>query len=104
MYRTTQNLQHPIMAYDAGHITKDQLILLFQDCIDNGDILEPDNELYFAATIMPLIDAGTLNPSAHTEQLARKMDSLMADKVDQILKRGSYEQSKPKTKPFWRFW
>ncbi len=98
MTRITDSLELAIMKHDIGRVTKEHLLQIFQDCIDNGDILEPANELYFAAIIMPFIDRGVLTPSTHTKQLEHKMNSTMTARVDQIRKRVA------KKKPFWKFW
>lgn len=61
---------------DAGRITHRQLLEIFQEAIDNGDILEERNEEYVVAAVFPLIDAGVLQPSIHVEALERRMNSV----------------------------
>jgi len=45
------------------------LICIFQEAIDNGDILLANNELYVLAAVFPLLDQGLLQPSRHSEDV-----------------------------------
>jgi hypothetical protein len=58
---------------DAGRITKKQLLEIFQDAIDNGDILEPDNEHDVVSIILPLVNRGLLRSSPHLKTFEDRM-------------------------------
>jgi hypothetical protein len=50
----TKMLDIAVADYDAGRITPEQLISIFQEAIDNGDVLEPANDLCVVARILPV--------------------------------------------------
>jgi len=77
---------------DAGRITKAQLLNIFQEAIDNGDILEEANSLYVVAAVYPLLDAGVLKPSPHTNKFEDSMNASMAEKVA-ALRRADLERN-----------
>jgi len=58
---------------EAGRITKKQLLSIFQDAINNGDILEEENKLAVVAHVIPLIDAGVLQASDHVDEFSRRI-------------------------------
>jgi hypothetical protein len=65
MALVTKMLDIAVSDYDAGRITVDQLMSIFQEAIDNGDIAEPGNELCVVGRILPLVDHGVLRSSEH---------------------------------------
>lgn len=69
----TKNLGIAIADADAGRITKKHLLEIFQDAIDNGDILLQDNE-FVGVTIMPLIDKGVLHRSSFVDEFEKRMN------------------------------
>jgi hypothetical protein len=69
----TKMLEIAVSDYDAGRITAAQLMSIFQEAIDNGDILEPDNELCVVARILPLVDHGVLHSSEHLASFEARM-------------------------------
>ncbi len=81
MAEITKLLGIAISDADAGRITRGQLLDIFQDAIDNGDILEDDNELYVVTAVVPLIDAGVLRPSDHVTTFERRMDTAVASRL-----------------------
>lgn len=73
MSQVTQRLGVAINDEKAGRISRDQLLGIFQEAIDNGDISTEDNQFYFVAFVLPLIDAGLLRPSEYTNALEREL-------------------------------
>lgn len=63
---------------ETGRITHSQLLVIFQDAIDNGDILEEANEQYIVEAVLPLIDAGVLEPSIHVATFEQRMGSMVS--------------------------
>ncbi len=61
----TRKLGIAVSDYDNGRISRRHLLSIFQAAIDNGDILVETNRHYVVANILPLIDAGELEPSEH---------------------------------------
>lgn len=76
MAEITKLLGIAISDESAGRITKGQLIQIFQESINNGDIREEHNQAYMASHIIPLIDAGVLQPSEHVDAYAQDMDQI----------------------------
>lgn len=64
---------------DAGRLSRKNLLLILQDAIDNGDILEPANEEFVVTHVMPLVDAGTLARSPAVADFERRMDQRAID-------------------------
>ena len=75
----TKMLSLAIGNYDAGRISREHLLKIFQDAIDNGDILEPDNELPVVAAVLPLVDGGLLHYSEHMKTFEGRMDKKVLD-------------------------
>lgn len=61
----TKMLDIAVSDYDAGRITRDQLMSIFQEAIDNGDVLESENDLCVVGRILPLVDQGVLRGSSY---------------------------------------
>ena len=80
---------------DAGRITPVQLISIFQEAIDNGDILEEVNEFCVVAHVLPLIYQGVLRSSKHVTAFETRMGAKATDAV---------RQSRKQPRPWWRFW
>ena len=78
MAEITKLLGIAIADYDGGRLSQAHLISIFQEAIDNGDILLPDNEFYVVASVFPLIDQGVLRPSQHTEEFESRMNAQAA--------------------------
>ncbi len=79
----TRMLGIAISDYDAGRISRGQLLSIFQGAIDNGDILEENNQMYVVANVLPLVDAGLLRSSEHLRTFEDRMNKMAAN-----LKRG----------------
>lgn len=79
----TKMLGIAISDCDAGRISKKQLLEIFQDAIDNGDILEPDNELDVVGTVFPLVDDGVLQPSQHLKTFEDRMNKKLLAELSQ---------------------
>jgi len=77
----TKMLGIAISDCDAGRISKKQLLEIFQDAIDNGDILEPDNELDVVAVVFPLVDDGVLQPSEHLKTFEDRMNRKVLERA-----------------------
>lgn len=75
----TRQLSRAIDAADVGQITYDQLLIVFQEAIDNGDVLAPGNELSVVSAVLPLIDAGRLNNSGHMDEFENRMSAHITD-------------------------
>lgn len=80
----TKMLGVAINDYDEGRLSRKQLICIFQEAIDNGDILLPDNELYVIAAVFPLLDQGLLQPSQHSEAFESRMNQKSAELVARL--------------------
>lgn len=75
----TKMLGIAINDYDEGKLSRKQLISIFQEAIDNGDILLPDNELYVVAAVFPLLDKGILKPFQHSGAFESRMNKQSAE-------------------------
>jgi hypothetical protein len=75
----TRMLGIAISDCDAGRISKGQLLSIFQGAINNGDILEEDNQLYVVAHVVPLVDAGLLRSSEHLKAFESRMNQMATD-------------------------
>ena len=75
----TKMLGIALSDYEAGRISKRQLLSIFQDAIDNGDILEEDNQLHAVAHVIPLVDAGLLRSSEHLKAFEGRMNKMAMD-------------------------
>lgn len=73
MSEVTRRLGVAINDEKAARISRDQLLRIFQEAIDNGDISTEDNQFYFVAFVLPLIDARLLRPSEYTDALERQL-------------------------------
>ena len=83
---------------EAGRISKRDLLEIFQAAIDNGDILEPDNEYHVVAHVVPLLDEGVLHPSPHLVTFMSRMDAKASAFAADLRNRAN------KDKPWWNFW
>jgi hypothetical protein len=77
----TKMLGIAISDYDNGRISAVQLLSIFQAAIDNGDILEPDNEFYVVANVQPLLDRGALRHSPHVDTFENRMDAKVRSRL-----------------------
>ncbi|MFG0257850.1 MAG: hypothetical protein ACF8GE_08120 [Phycisphaerales bacterium JB043] len=91
----TKNLGIAISDHDAKRISTEQLMSIFQDAIDNGDILEESNEMCVVAAVFPLIDNGHLRRSEHVSTFEQRMNAKMLDYV---------REQRNKRKPWWKIW
>lgn len=73
MASTPRKLEIVISDEAAGRISKEELLRIFQQSIENGDITAEDNKLYFVACVLPLIDQGLLRPSRYTDALEQEL-------------------------------
>lgn len=73
----TKMLGIAVSDHDAGRITRNHFISILQAAIDNGDILLDANKPYVVAAVLPLLDAGVLRASKHTEEFERRMNAEM---------------------------
>lgn len=89
----TKMLEIAINDADAGRITYDQLLSIFQDAINNGDILEEDNSFYVITGNVPLIDAGILQRSSYFDQFETLMNVRAIERVKTL-----------RSKRWWQFW
>lgn len=69
---------------DAGRITKAQLLSIFQEAVDNGDILEEENSLYVVACVIPLIDEGVLRPSRHSVKFEERINAKARERIAEL--------------------
>jgi hypothetical protein len=81
---------------DARRITPEQLLSIFQEAIDNGDILERDNEFIVVVHVVPLIDRGALRRSQHFDAFEARMNAKVTAAAREMRKRD--------LKPWWKFW
>ena len=84
MAEITKLLGIAISDADAERITKKQLIEIFQDAINNGDILEEDNEFYVVAAIFPLLDKGILQRSTYVDTFEKRMNQKTTDAAKRL--------------------
>jgi len=93
----TKMLDIAVKDCDAGRITPGQLISIFQEAIDNGDILEEVNEFCVVVHVLPLVYSGVLQPSQHFTIFETKMGAKAT-----AVARESRKQDRPQ--PWWKFW
>jgi hypothetical protein len=86
---------------DAGRITPVQLIAIFQEAVDNGDILEEANEFCVVARVLPLIDRGALRSSKHVAVFEARMG---AKATEHARKLRAEEASRATEKSWWQYW
>jgi len=72
------------------------LISIFQEAIDNGDILENENEFLVVVHVLPLIDSGVLKPSVHVATLEARLSAQ--------LQKAAQELRKKQKKSWWQLW
>jgi hypothetical protein len=92
----TKMLDVAVADCDAGRITPTQLISILQEAIDNGDILEEQNEFCVVSRILPGIDRGILSSSEHVVAFESRMAAKVTAAARQL--RGQA------TRPWWKFW
>jgi hypothetical protein len=80
----TKHLEIAISDAEAGRISKDHLLEIFQEAIDNGDILEAENELSVALAVLPLVDEGVLRPSAHIDTFEERINRMAQYEIARI--------------------
>lgn len=73
----------------AGRITIPQMLSIFQEAINNGDILEPDNKLCVIAHIIPLVDSGALKSSEYVNTYLAQGNAEAGALAQEIRKRQS---------------
>jgi hypothetical protein len=95
MAEITKLLGIAINDYEAGHVTPEHLLEIFQEAIDNGDILLPDNKLYVVAAVTPLLDRGILKPSQHTKKFEERMNLEAAALLAKMRKQESPSSEPP---------
>jgi hypothetical protein len=93
----TKMLEIAVNDCDAGRITPVQLISVFQEAIDNGDILEEENEFCVVVHVLPLINRGALRPSEHVSRFEERLDAKAAAVARQL-------REQEQRRPWWRFW
>jgi hypothetical protein len=97
----TRMLGIAINDYDAGRISRAHLLRIFQGAIDNGDILDEANELYVVANVIPLVDAGLLQPTEHLTAFESRMNRMAADFIAELR---TQEGRRSKRARWWQFW
>ena len=85
----TKMLDIAVNDAQAGRITIPQMLSIFQEAIDNGDILEPDNKLCVIAHVIPLVDAGALQTSEHIDTYLSQGNAEIATLVQEMRNRQS---------------
>lgn len=93
----TKMLEIAVNDCDAGRITPVQLISIFQEAIDNGDILEEENEFCAVVHILPLIDRGALRSSEHVATFEARMGAKATAVAREL-------REQEQQRPWWRFW
>ena len=58
-----------------GRITKEHLLDILQEAVENGDILLKENESHVTKTVIPLVQAGVLSTSVHIDAFKRRAGS-----------------------------
>lgn len=96
MALVTKMLGIAINDRDAGRITTEALLSIFQEAIDNGDILEEENELSAMVAVIPLVDRGVLKPSIHTDAFISKMNARMIARASELREKHQ--------RRWWQFW
>lgn len=89
MAEITKHLGIAISDADAGRITKEHLFKIFQEAINNGDLLIEENEFYVIAFVIPLVDKGLLKRSKYLTEFEERMNK----KVSVRLKRMKDDKS-----------
>lgn len=97
MAHITKMLDIAVADCDAGRITPQQLISIFQEAIDNGDILEEQNAVAVTAMVLPGIDRGVLRASEHVGVF----ESRMAAYATATVAKWREEET---THRWWKFW
>jgi hypothetical protein len=69
----TKNLRRAITGAAVGQISNDELLEIFQQAIDNGDVLEQDNRFFVATLILPLVEMGELKRSPHLDEYEERI-------------------------------
>jgi hypothetical protein len=80
----TKMLQIAVDDCEAGRITREHLILIFQEAIDNGDILEEANELCVLTLVLPLIDTGVLHSSENMAMFEARTNARILDFAQEL--------------------
>jgi hypothetical protein len=93
----TKMLEVAVNDYDAGRITPDDLLSIFQEAIDNGDILDEANEFCVVARVLPLIYQGALRSSEHVTAFEKSMGAKASAAAKQL-------REAQRKRPWWRFW
>jgi hypothetical protein len=93
----TKMLDIAVSDCDVGRITPVQLISIFQEAIDNGDILEEENKFSVVLHILPLVDRGILRSSEHL----KTFEARMAAEATEFARESRARQQRPS---WWRFW
>ncbi len=73
----TKHIGIAINDADAGRITYQHLLKIFQEAIDNGDILLEENELYVVGTVLPLLDRDVLKRSPYVDDFEARMNATL---------------------------
>lgn len=97
----TKMLGIAIADHDAGRLSRGQLLSIFQDAIDNGDILAESNQLYAIANVLPLVDAGLLRRSSHLDRLEAMMNQKA---LDFLKKKEAHMEAASRPSRWWEFW
>ncbi len=92
MAQITKMLGVAIADSDAGRISRAQLLSIFQEAIDNGDVLSNENRQYVVTVVMPLVDAGILKRSDHLDQFAEQMNRAIRERVA-LLRAGKQQET-----------
>jgi hypothetical protein len=93
----TKMLEIAVSDCDVGRITPVQLISIFQEAIDNGDILEGENEFCVVVHVLPLIDRGALRLSEHVTTFEARMGAKATAVAREL-------REQERRRPWWRFW
>jgi len=92
----TKMLDVAINDCDAGRISSVQLASIFQEAIDNGDILEEQNELA-VVLLMPLVDQGIVRSSEHLCEFEARMNAQLTQAARDL-------RTQERRRPWWKFW
>jgi len=96
MSEITKHLGIALSDAVAGNIKEEHLLDIFQESINNGDILLEDNEKVVLENIVPLIEEGSLNSSKYFEKLKRRIGK-KSSKLTKEYKGVKVENLKQKT-------
>lgn len=94
----TKLLGIAINDFDNGRLSRKNLLTIFQDAIDNGDILAPDNEVYVVGHVLPLLKEGLLERSDYVDLFEERMEVVTRKLLDERTIKSSAR------KPWWRLW